>query len=548
MAIDPLDLVSIDADSYESARDLVNGLLAVELPNADLTVGTAIAELLVRPASLLYAYEQTRYDRLLSSGSLESLIADPTLSSDVLVDRVLSNYGIARRGSSVGGGKVTIILDRLSLPVIPSSMTFTTSSGVVFRPIQVFTGVASNSDIVTTSDRIVVIRPDLKYAMTIDVVATNVGSSGNIPAGVVLTPSSQIDALSSVISASDFSGGTDSESTETLVGRLASGITTPALTSRVGAVSLVKSAFPNVTDASVIGAFDPEMFRATTNPLSVKTAGRCDVYVRTGPSPVRETLIKSARLTDVATGTWSMTFTRDEFPGLYEISSILPRSGGTTGSLNIVSDVRGFDSAAVAGTDGVPALTGLSAEYTRYQTVIILFIDTAIPSTALIGLQRDYLITVVRPDGIERVNDFVRGRDRLPPGGDYVVRASHPCFVSVGVTVEVGAGEASPSVVAIQSAISDAVNSTDFSIGRLDVSAIIAAAGSVLSRRTRISGPVAMTGTLRLPGGRRIALAGPTTLEAPTMPELGCSSRTMSFFCAPNDVFVQITPSRSAPV
>jgi hypothetical protein len=545
MPLELQDLASLDPTAVADNVSLMAELLAGSVPDADLRPGGVLYGTVVTRAAELHTLNQSNWNRVADSNSLLALENDPTLADGDAVDRVASNYLITRQSGTIATGTVVLVMDSNSLLLIPSSMAFTVGT-TSFHPVTSFTGVSSSDEVTTDADRVFALRADgSTYALLVDVAADAVGSAGNVSLGTTFSPSSTLPGLISAYAAGDFLGGSDSETTSQLITRLSQGITTPSLSSRAGATALIKASFPSVSDVSIIGSGDPEMNRATAGPF--KRPGAADVYVRTRQRPLRLTVTKTATLLDVGAATWSIAFGRDEYPGMYEVISILPVGSNAGGTLTITADLRTFDSDVVDGADQVPAASPTQAEYSRYQAGTLTFVDTAVGALGA-GDTRDYDVTIRYMPLIGTISDWVMSRDRLPPGTDYLVKAPIPCVVDLELRVVAGRGDAAVDPVALASAAANAVNSVDFATGKLTASTIINAVQSLLPRRTRLELPVGLRGRIRAPGGEMLWIFDNDGLTIPDRPELSVSSRTVAFYLDPVDIVVDVLASDAKPV
>jgi hypothetical protein len=544
MPIEITDLSQLDSDTIAQKLKLLAALLEGSFPSLDLTPGGVLYEAMLRPAGVLHTLKQAEFARMAAAGSLQEIAANPDLADETLVSRVMSNYLIQRRSGSAATGQLVLTLSSNDVEFIPSSTVFT-ANGIEFRPLVSFTAVPTAGLVRTEQDRLITESGEV-YNVVIDVQATVVGTAGNVSKGTRFSTTAQIQGLIDIAAIGDFLGGEDADSNQDLIGRLQEGIG-GSLSSRAALESAVKAAFPGVVDVSVIGAGDSEMQRDSHSTLAVKSLGRADVYVRTRQHPLQVALSKTAHLQDATTKTWSMSFTRDEQPGFYRVESVRRPGAAAVGTLEVTSEIRGVDPTPVAGLDRVPLMTVTEAAYTRYQTCSLTFEDpTSTEDT--VGDEATFEVTVSVMPTIATLNDWLCDRSRQPWGGDYLVKAPLPCFVSVDLTIVRGLGDPEPDTAVIRQAVADAVNAVDFSVGRLNAAAITSVVTPLIGRRSRIRLPLDLRGVLRLPDGSQYGLFGPHELTVPDRPADMCSNRTVAFYLDPARVTVSVVGSDSLPV
>jgi hypothetical protein len=547
MPVELTNLADLSTTDVEQNITLLKSYLEVEYPSMDLQPGGVLYSLLLRPAALFHTLNQSNMTRLRQANSLLAINQDPTLADESLVDAVLSNYSITRNQGGYAIGRINLIFSTNDFVAVPSSKIFT-ANGVEFLPVNPVYGVSAIST--NTYSVLFTAQSDGTYVLPVTVKAATTGTSGNLAKGTRLTEvETGLLNLIDIVVASDFDGGEDTESNAELMSKISNGITTPSLGSRNAIKALIQNNFSSVTDISVVGAGDIEMLRDGHSTLGIKTLGKVDLYVRTRAKPITVTITKAATLTNPGTKTFSMAFTRNEYPGLYSIESILPAGSTLTGTLEVTSTTRGIDSSLVDGTDFVPAMADDEGTFTRYQSLTVIFNDNYTDTSGMTtGDTADFNVTLTYMPDIDLVNDWLQHRSRRAPGGDYLVKAPIPCFVGVGLKITVGPGDEEPDTELIKAAVIDAVNSTTFADGQLDSSVIINAAQSLLSRRSRVDTPIDLRGRVIKPDGNTYWVFDPYKLVIPTIADEMVSSRTVAFFLDTSNIIVETVPSDALPV
>jgi hypothetical protein len=385
-------------------------------------------------------------------------------------------------------------------------------------------------------------------------VSEAVGSVYKLPLNTALVPPQVDVSVVRAYAASDFSGGTNTETITELNRRLQSGIVYKSLANRGCIEGLIRSLelsmFDGTTAVSTVGFGDPEMIRYHSI-FPVAFGGRADVYVRTQATPVDLQLTKTATYKGVngsGQGVWQISLTRNDAPALYEVSRVtLPVNidNLAVSSYAITSDIRNYDlsTGTTAGTLFLPDVTtATEAAYSRYQTTTIQFVDT-VTSTGGLTINvstKEYSLIVSYMPGIADIQDALSDRTTRYPVGDCLVKAPVPCFMSLTINIGKRASDAAPVTADVQQAAADAVNSLGFS-GRMPSSVVIAAVQQVLTGSTAVTS-VTMQGRIRKPSGSIVNLSSTSVLDASTLDAAGMvSSRTVGFFLNASDVTVVVT-------
>ena len=294
--------------------------------------------------------------------------------------------------------------------------------------------------------------------------------------------------------------------------------------------------FADTLHYSVVGYGSPEMRRDAHWIMPVHGGGRLDIYAKTAPVPAEVSLAKSAVLAAKGAGgsTWQFSLTKDDVPGFYEVSHVL-RSTDAADSAGFIPtfDQRGFD---LSGADILPDVINTEeAAYSRYQTAVIRFKDTATDVTSMeIGDQANYVAVVKAMPLISELQDFCLDYRYRNMAADTLVKAAIPCFLSITCTIEIGAGTVAPDVATIKNAIAAAVNALDFP-GQLHASLIAEVIHGYLKDRQAV-GKIEMQGRIRQPDGRTVYVQNTAILELPDTPSAMVTGRTTALLCAVDDI------------
>ena len=538
---DPLKLEDISPDAIEDAERYCTQLLQEAYPSLDLSSGRVIRELVVNTAALLVAGTRQDYDRMRRAMSPLEIIANPELADPEIVDSIYSNYRISRTAGTFARGSVAIIISERTTVAVPVDTVFD-ANGLQFELERAYVGVTTQDAVVSSGERLIEARPDGTYVFTVPVVAKEPGEEYRLLRGTRLTASPALTAVVDITVASDFEGGSAEETNEELVDRIQAAIAQPSFSGRSNTEAKLREALPLLRAVSQVGFGDSEMVRDRRNIFQWSTGGKADIYVQTASVPTAVRITREC-LYDSASGAWQGIIGRDDAPGFYTVSAVVPR--GTVefaGSLPIVSEERGLDLSPE--TDWVHQVEDLrDGAYSRYQTAIVRFTDTP-PENG--ETAREYDFYLLRLPDIRTLHNLTIDRSERPECADMLIRAAVPAFTSVTLDVKTRSGTAKPDVNAIKRAVAARVNALGFSLGRLPVGLIIDAANSVLERGGTTSvTPIDMTAMIYPPDtvpNERIVLQDIHELVIPNLPERGVSQRTTVFYLPVTSISVSVTP------
>jgi len=531
--LDPQAVQAVVAETVQRVQE--------DNPHLDLRRGV-FAELLVYYHAVLDAQRRAFVADLLASRSLQAVAARPDLADPDVVDDILSNFRVTRRPGRKAAGEVTVVVSDDVTVTVPQGSVWEARGRRYVAP-RVYTAKAERAQVVGPGDRLLTPRSDGRWSFTITVEAAEPGEGYAVPKDALVVPLSPPPNYVTSYAAADFTPGRAPETTADLLGRLREGVAARALSNRVNMVAALRSvpAFAGVSSVSIIGHGDPELVRARRSVLGLAFGGRCDWYVRTQELPLRQELTVRAVLVEKGPrgGVWQFGVGRDVVPGFYEFRDVRPADQAgrpAAGGYEVVADARGFD---LTGDGWVPDLADpAEAAYSPFSTAVVRFLDTSDHSGLAVGAVRPYVVTAVVMPQLADVQAFVSSRDVRPYGGDVLVRAPVPCFLTVRFTVHCRPDRPAPDVDRLRLAVCRLVNSVGFA-GAVYASQVHDAVYAHLEDGQTVSS-VDMVGRLRYPGGAVVRLRDAEVLAVPDDPAAMVSPRTVQFFCWPEDVGVTV--------
>lgn len=534
--LDELDQLSV-AQKLQTLQQLISEAL----PAAQVRHGV-FSDLVLHAASMLGALRDEDIDRLRRSSSLLEITTDPVLAVDEYVDAVLSNYNVARKTGTRAAGAITIVLSAAVPISIPSGAVFESGS-VQFQTAQPYSAVLSATDVTSSSDRVLTARGDGNYSFSVEVEAIEEGLAGMLKKDTLLTAKVGISDLVKVVAASDFTGGTETETNASAMLRLAEGIANRSLSGRTNINSVIRDALPAASSISIVGFGSAEMIRDQHSIFPVSFGGRVDCYVQTAELPISTAVTKTCALVSRTVdnrGTWQASFTRNEFPGFYDVLEIKPAAAGeSVGSLALLTDTRSMDLAGIFGLLTPDIVDTIEGVYSRYQTVTIQFSDTITDTTALsLGDTQDYLITLRGMPDLDDLQTALAARDPRNPAGDVLGKAPVPCFVRLSFALEGRPGSPLPDYMQIRQSLARYVNSLGF-VGRLSASALTDIIYDSLPNGFTV-GALDMYGQIRRPAGTVKSLRSSETLVIPYEPTALVTARTTLFLLDPRSIEISL--------
>lgn len=543
MALQITNLSEVDTARTSELLALFTQLVQEKFPNVELSRGV-FHDLVLYFNSVLNAAVQENISRVMQSNSLLSIVTNPSLADDAIVDKVLSNYNLVRYTGAKATGDAVVVVNQPATTVISADTLFS-ANGVTFKPTRTFTGILPGQAATSPGDRTLVATGGGVYAFTISVAAETVGAAGNLTRGTVLIPNAAPSNVNRIFVATDFTSGADYTTNAQYIAQLPTGLTAKTIGGR-GAFSATIRAqdeFKNIRHISVVGFGDAEQKRDQHSLIPISGGGRVDIYAQTSDvvqrveSFLTAVYIGPADAADATAGTiWQIIVNKDVAPGFYDVYRVAKIGDETAAGYEITTYTRGYN---LSNLDYTPDVVNmLEAEFTRYKTATFRFIDTDTPSTGLTPNQSvaTYSVTTRGLPMISSLQEFVSSREIRSSAADVIVKAAIPCFTTINFKVLKTANETDPDFTAIKKAIVAAISNIGFG-GSLHASTIATAAHKYLSGNQAV-GKIDMFGRILRPDGRTAYLRDFSKLEIPNDPARLVSPKTTVFLTSVEDISI----------
>lgn len=564
-------LANQSPDAVFSKEEQIIAFVKAAYPTIDLSAGTVLRDLVVK----LYAHLETRIqeqiDLALISSSLLEISKSPNDVDDVQVERVLSNFNVSRAEGSTANGIVRLFFSSANSIVVTPDMRFTLG-GLLFRPAGSYIFVSEANYTGASNQRILEASGSL-FTATIDLIAVDSGSSGNIRATTTVTGvTPTISTLVSAKADSDFTGGADADDNVALLAKAKAGVMGKVFGGRDHIKAKIKAEFSGVKDVGVVGFLDPEMTRDLVD--GVHIGGRVDLFVKTAayPSRIQEKVAAQMISYDVSNqeALFEIVLPTSKAAGMYSVENIKSNLTQQAG-LELVSDVRTLD-----GNTRHLVSNLESAAFTAYQKATIRFLvpypqikEAATPlaleiiekgttqnpnpwlpneyvetastlpyPNAIHAPSNDFLnqanffyfyIEYLKMPNIVEVQNYVDSAAERSLSADMLVHAPIPAMCSLEMRLIKPAGAQDPDINALKAALVSKFNS--FEMGKsIPASALIHTAYQNIPEGYVIDLPVHLYSVIIGPKLEKSIIYSSDALKPPKMPLRGLTQNTLAFF------------------
>lgn len=532
----PIELSSLDHLDDAKVNERLERLTAIiEDQGAEIEVRRGVIhDLVLRLHAVFGQAFSDAVDTLVNSTNPVLALQNTGAIDSTLLTAAASAQGVNRLNGNQASGLVTVVVSADQSLLIPRGFRLTTSDGRIFETTQAFAVRASGSVPEDLSNRILAPRGDGNYEVSINVTAISEGLSGNLRKGRELIPEqSLIRNFVTAYAASDFSGGTNEETDAQLLARMTQTIPASSLSTRSSVASVIRSSqlVPDLYAVSTIGYGDVELQRGRN---LIERTGKVDSYVRTASLPVIQAVEVEATVTKLVDGskaTWQFALDRDAAPGFYNIASISDSEGLQFSDITME---RGYDDSPILG-ELIPDIRSADeAAFSRFSTATVTCTTPSMGRS--LGEKKTLTVNVRVMPYIEEIQSYLASREFRFVGGDTLVKAPIPIFVSINVQVYRRPGVSLPSAEPIRAAVANEFNLAGFSsvVHGSRVSTIV---NNLLPVDAVVGNVFMIAETLR-PDGTIDRRRTTDKVMALNEPSLSITGRTSAFICDPNNISV----------
>lgn len=436
-------------DAFTDAEQVVTDVVSTTAPQAMTKTGSAIRELIIRPAAYLLAWLSGNLEHQLEKTSVAHLRTSQA-TDNTLADAVASNYFVTRRAATRSTGVVTLTLNTSSLS-LPQGTLFT-SEGVTLRNAKQI--VVTPSQVAEQFDNVIYVTSVAvgdEYIAAIPVEAVDPGAV-EIPAGADITMQRQVGAVVGIDLTSPITGGLDIETDAQMMERAEYNTAGAGVGSYNGLRKRLETSPVNVLGMSLVAGEDEPLFRARYNTLGISPGGLLDMYVKTQLQsstadieiPITESAEQGAEVTlEVHSG---------NYHGFYRVVNVLIKGeylsdyGVSFGSSNYLNPPKG-------------------ARLSDEQTCSITF---AAPAALTTG--DSVVVTVEYMPGIRDLQTFVDAPENAFLGQDVLVKAAVPVTLGLDCALTCPRQLDEQDIAEVKRIIAAAVNGLRVGCGYLNFS------------------------------------------------------------------------------
>lgn len=283
--------ITIDEQALSDADAFLTAFLSEKVPDADFSQGSVIRDFVITAIAYIFAFlEQERK----TTRDQQSLLALSTQSesesvSDA-VNALLSNWFITRKTGQNARLTATLHFSSSADVQLTPNTRFFRTADLVFVPDIPASIVIPGESLTPTYNANNIVT---EYTTTINLIAKDVGTAYNLPAGRFLQADQFSPFFTYAENQSAIGGGKDIESTTDLLARAPTAITVRNLVNARSIDTVLKETFPGISRVLSLGFGDPEMLRDYSNEsvtrLRMHVGGFTDIYVQLPITEVVET-------------------------------------------------------------------------------------------------------------------------------------------------------------------------------------------------------------------------------------------------------------------
>lgn len=435
--------------AFSDAEEVITDVLSTSAPQVMTKTGSAVRELIIRPAAYLLAWLMGNVEDQLSKTSVVNLRQSQETENDA-ADVVASNYYVTRKTATRSTGVVTLTLNSPSLS-LPKGTLFT-AEGVSLHTTQQI--IITASEVAEKFDAILYVTAQAAgdyYVAAIPVEALDIGAV-EIPAGVDIIMQSTFGAVEGVELLSPVTGGMDTETDAQMMERAEYNTAGAGIGSYNGLRKRLEDSPVSVLGMCIVAGEDTPLFRARYNNLGINTGGMLDMYVKTQlQSSVALLSVHYSEATEGSTVVLDLP--ADKCAGLYRVVSVLVNGEylseyiTTFGSSQSLTPAKG-------------------ARLSREQTCSVTF---EAPSTLSAGWAT---VAVEYMPGIQDLQSYVDSPENAFIGQNVLVKAAVPVVLGLDCSVTSSRALDTGDIEDVKRIIAAAVNNTKVGCGYLNFSDI----------------------------------------------------------------------------
>jgi hypothetical protein len=515
------------ATLLENEQEL-QATLTEAFPTFNWSVGTAFYSQIIQPWAVNLSSRDDAIDTVKNNMSLIQVLNSDNPDAE-LTALLLSNYNIAPREGTVATGFMSVYFSGAGSVTISTGTTITCGD-TAFVPQKTFIGVVgtiTEQDTEEVSYIQATLIGENEYVFVIEVDSVE-ATTAILGPGQVCTSDLSSSFISSIVTASTFSGGVLTETTAELLERAKLGITTSSNTGKDNIRSLVEASEFNVLDSQVFGFGDASMLRDSHNNAGISTGGRADVYVAT--DSVIQKVITPITATRLSGTLWEAVIPSSLYAGAYGVDAVYD------GSVSLIDTP--LEHVLSFFTDNTRPFvdTAVEARYSKYQQLSVRFYDSATLDT--IETEKVYSFRVLYLPNIDDLQTYVEDPDIQASMADILVKAFVPIEVSIGVTIDYSQGITAPDAAALQTAVSSAVNGRRAGSSLMPASDVVYAVKNAFPEGI-VRMPISMQGKIYLPDGTVGYSSDNDNISVPSGIE-GVDPGNTKFFASPDLVSITL--------
>ena len=489
-------------------------------PTADTAPGSVLNELLVKPAASLQNPIYNSIEALSQQVAFNQALASTVATYSPFIDEIASNALITRNQGTLATGVIQMIVSTSRSYSVPLGTQFIyATTGQIFANTQAY-----NISATPSGTDLQLFTLGSYYYFLLPVSAVVASSASQVPNGASLALNTGFTFANLVSSTAygNFTSGLSKEDDKALIARIQIGQTNKTLTSKNSILNTLQGLYPAFQSVGLAGAGDAEMLRSKRNVFGTSTFGMVDVYVRSAIGA--ESQSHTVYGTKLSAGVWQISLGASDYPGFYNVQSVLPLGSTNMGSLAITSQTYSY---AVPASQRVNSVsTAQDARFSVYQTCVITFSYTESPTVAD-GSTAQFQLLLLRQPYLSEIQALFLSDGSRIAGADYLVKAVNPCFVNMSLLLYKNNATDVIDVQSLQQDIFNYINTIKFGES-LYASKIVSICHNYNIKQVDI--PFQMNGSILASDGSTINIQSTDLLTIPSQPSIGVSPNTTMFF------------------